>query len=304
MGKLLVILGPTGVGKTALCLRLAEQWECPIVSADSRQIYRNIPIGTAAPTLEERQRVPHYFVGTHSLSEDYNAGQYERDCIKQLTQLHSQHQKDTPFAILTGGSMLYIDAICNGLDHLPPTDTQIRSLLQREYETKGLAWLQQEVQEADPDYWANVDQYNPQRLIHCLEICRTTGRRYSELRTHPTVSRPWKTIKIGLTRPRKQLYERINQRVETMIQNGLLEEVQRVSQWRDKNSLNTVGYKELFRYMDGELTLDEAVALIKQDSRHYAKRQMTWWRRDTEIHWIDAAQTFEEIKYNIDQLIS
>ena len=301
---LVCLIGPTGVGKTQLGLALAERWQCPIVNADSRQIYREIPIGTAAPTHEEQARAKHYFVGTHTLDDDYNAGQYERDCVALLTQLQTGAPAGKPFAILTGGSMLYIDAVCKGLDDIPSADSTLRKALQEAYQQNGLAWLQEEVQKADPAYWAEVDRQNPQRLLHCLEVCRVTGQPFSAFRRHQQAAeRPWKTLKIGLTRPRDVLYSRINRRVDMMMEKGLLEEVKSVVTWRQKNSLNTVGYKELFRYLDGELSLDAAVDLIREDSRHYAKRQLTWWRRDTQIHWIEAEQTQEQTIQQIENLL-
>lgn len=299
MGTLLVIVGPTGVGKTETSLRLAERLECPIVSCDSRQIYREIPIGTAAPTTDELARVKHYFIGTHSLEEDYNAGQYERDAIALLNELFQLHE----VVVMTGGSMMYIDAVCKGLDDIPTTDPQLRAELQAEYEQKGLAWLQTMVEWLDPEYYRSVDRLNAKRLLHCYEVCRTTGRTYSELRKGQRQERPWRVVKIGLNREREQLYNRINRRVEVMVANGLEQEARAVYSMREKNSLQTVGYREMFRYMDGELTREEAVALIQQNSRHYAKRQLTWWRRDNEIHWLDANQTIDELIQQIDDCI-
>lgn len=305
MPTLLVIIGPTGVGKTELALRVAERFGCPIVNADSRQIYREIPIGTAAPTAEEQARVKHYFVGTHNLTEDYNAGQYERDALEVLSKVQSEEggRPSEVFAILTGGSMMYIDAVCKGLDDIPTTDPQVRAELQAEYEQKGLAWLQTMVEWLDPEYFRSVDRLNAKRLLHCYEVCRTTGRTYSELRKGQRQERPWRVVKIGLNREREQLYDRINRRVEVMVANGLEQEARAVYSMREKNSLQTVGYREMFRYMDGDLTREEAVALIQQNSRHYAKRQLTWWRRDNEIHWLDANQTIDELIQQIDDCI-
>ena len=286
---LLVLTGPTGVGKTELSLRLAEHFVCPIVSADSRQIYREIPIGTAAPTPEEQQRVPHYFVGTKSVADDYNAGQYERDAIALLQTLFLQHS----VVVLTGGSMLYIDAVCNGFDDIPAVPADIRAQLKSDYQSCGLEWLQQEVQRLDPPYWAEVDRQNPQRLLHCVEICRTTGQTFSSLRRNTRVERPFNILKIALTRPREQLYQRINMRVEQMMAQGLLEEAKAVYPLRHKNSLQTVGYRELFAYLDGQYTLQQAVDMIRQNSRHYAKRQLTWFNRDTTIHWLNADLDYE-----------
>lgn len=299
MKTLLLILGPTGVGKTELALRVAQRYGCPIVSCDSRQIFREIPIGTAAPTVEEQQRVKHYFVGERSIEEDYNAGQYERDALQLLATLFAQHE----VVVMTGGSMLYADAVCKGLDDLPSVPPFVRADVQREYETKGLAWLQSEVQRLDPAYWAEVDQQNPARLAHCVELCRVTGKPYSALRSHTAKARPFRILKIGLDRPRAELYARINDRVKQMMEAGLLEEAKAVYPKRALNSLQTVGYKELFAYLDGEYDLHRAIELIQQNSRHYAKRQLTWFRRDNEIHWLNANDDYEKNSDSIDGLL-
>ena len=299
MKTLLLILGPTGVGKTELALRVAQRYGCPIVSCDSRQIFREIPIGTAAPTAEEQQRVKHYFVGERSIEEDYNAGQYERDALQLLATLFAQHE----VVVMTGGSMLYADAVCKGLDDLPSVPPSVRAGVQREYETKGLAWLQSEVQRLDPTYWAEVDQQNPARLAHCVELCRVTGKPYSALRSHTAKARPFRILKIGLDRPRAELYARIDERVKQMMEAGLLEEAKAVYPKRALNSLQTVGYKELFAYLDGEYDLHRAIELIQQNSRHYAKRQLTWFRRDNEIHWLNANDDYEKNSDSIDGLL-
>lgn len=283
-------MGPTGVGKTELALRVAERYGCPIVSCDSRQIFREIPIGTAAPTVEEQRRVQHYFVGERSIEDEYNAGQYERDALKLLDSLFAKQD----VVVMTGGSMLYADAVCKGLDDLPSVPLSIRADVQREYETKGLAWLQSEVQRLDPAYWAEVDQQNPARLAHCIELCRVTGEPYSALRSHTAKARPFRILKIGLNRPRAELYARIDKRVKQMMEAGLLDEAKAVYPKRALNSLQTVGYKELFAYLDGEYDLDRAIELIQQNSRHYAKRQLTWYRRDKEIHWLNANDEYEK----------
>ena len=283
-------MGPTGVGKTEQALRVAERYGCPIVSCDSRQIFREIPIGTAAPTAEEQRRVQHYFVGERSIEDEYNAGQYERDALKLLDSLFAKQD----VVVMTGGSMLYADAVCKGLDDLPSVPLPIRADVQREYETKGLAWLQSEVQRLDPAYWAEVDQQNPARLAHCIELCRVTGEPYSALRSHTAKARPFRILKIGLDRPRAELYARIDKRVKQMMEAGLLDEAKAVYPKRALNSLQTVGYKELFAYLDGEYDLDRAIELIQQNSRHYAKRQLTWFRRDKEIHWLNANDEYEK----------
>ena len=287
MHKLLVIIGPTGVGKTELTLRLAESLGSEIVNADSRQIYKEIPIGTAAPTKEEQARVRHWFVGTKSVTENYSAGDYERDCLEVLEKLGDR-------AILSGGSMLYIDAVCNGLDDIPKVDEALRSQVRKDYEQKGLEWLQSEVQRLDPAYWAVVDRQNPQRLIHCVELSMGTGRPYSSYRKRDVKARNFEVVKVALERPREELYERINNRVDKMIANGLEEEAHAVYPLRQFNSLQTVGYREMFLYFDGEISREEAIRLIKQNSRHYAKRQMTWFGADKTIHWLDAKMDYEK----------
>ena len=304
---LVLILGPTGVGKTELSLRVAEHFGSPILSCDSRQIYRAIPIGTAAPTAEEQARVKHYFIATHELNEDYNAGQYERDAIALMEELFHAHD----ILVMTGGSMLYADAVCNGLDDLPAVPDEIRKEVTRLYQEKGLVWLQSEVQRLDPAYWNEVDRQNPARLIHCVELCLTTGKPYSSLLSkkptansrQPITNRPFRILKIGLERPREELYDRINRRVEQMIADGMVEEAKAVWPMRHLNSLQTVGYRELFAHFDGEYDLARAIELIQQNSRHYAKRQMTWFRRDNTIHWLNANDTYEKNIHLIDDLL-
>lgn len=299
MKTLLLIVGPTGVGKTELSLRVAEHLCCPILSCDSRQIYREIPIGTAAPTEAEQARVKHYFVGTRSVVEDYNAGRYERDALALLEDLFRTHE----VVVMTGGSMLYADAVCKGLDDLPSISPSLRASVRREYEAKGLEWLQSEVQRLDPSYWKEVDQCNPARLAHCVELCLTTGKIYSELRTNSRKDRPFRIVKVGLARPREELYARIDERVRQMMNEGLLTEAKSVFDKRALNSLQTVGYKELFAYMDGEYDLDRAIELIQQNTRHYAKRQLTWFRRDKAIHWLEANDDYEKNIRIIDDLL-
>ena len=304
---LVLILGPTGVGKTELSLRVAEHFGSPILSCDSRQMYRAIPIGTAAPTAEEQARVKHYFIATHELNEDYNAGQYERDAIALMEELFRAHD----ILVMTGGSMLYADAVCNGLDDLPAVPDKIRKEVTSLYQEKGLVWLQSEVQRLDPAYWNEVDRQNPARLIHCVELCLTTGKPYSSLLSkkptsnsrQPITNRPFRILKIGLERPREELYDRINRRVEQMIADGLVEEAKAVWPMRHLNSLQTVGYRELFAHFDGEYDLARAIELIQQNSRHYAKRQMTWFRRDNTIHWLNANDTYEKNIHLIDDLL-
>lgn len=291
MPTLVVILGPTGVGKTELSLRLAEEYGCPIVSADSRQIYSDLPIGTAAPSPEEQARVKHYFIGCKQLTETYNAGQYARDCRALLNQLFLTHER----VVMVGGSMMYIDAVCKGLDDIPNIPQSIRQQVREQYAESGLEWLQAEVERLDPEYWNEVDRQNPQRLMHCVEVCRTSGKPYSNFRVSGVGNRVAENdfdIEYRMVeRPRAELYERINLRVHKMIEAGLLNEARTALEkvgamengvLKDEielpNSLNTVGYKELLPYFKGEYTLNRAIELIQQNSRHYAKRQMTWWR--------------------------
>ena len=289
MSKLVVILGPTGVGKTEKSLELAELWGCPIVSADSRQIYRDLPIGTAAPSAEEQARVKHYFIGTKDLHETYNAGQYARDCNTLLAELFQKHER----VLMVGGSMMYIDAVCKGLDDIPDIPTELREQVRNQYQEKGLEWLQTEVQRLDPMYWQEVDKQNPQRLMHCIEVTLASGQPYSNFRKggRTAQERGFDVEYIMIERPREELYERINLRVHKMIEQGLLSEAQRafnklgllnnnpLDESTIPNSVNTVGYKELLKYFRGEWTLERAIEMIQQNSRHYAKRQMTWWRR-------------------------
>lgn len=290
MPTLIVILGPTGVGKTELSLQLAKQYDCPIVSADSRQIYRDLPIGTAAPTTDELAQAKHYFIGCKELTETYNAGQYARDCTQLLRQLFQIHDH----VVMVGGSMMYIDAVCKGLDDIPDVSEDTRKLVQNQYAELGLEWLQNEVQRLDPTYWEQVDQQNPQRLMHCVEVCRTAGKPYSSFRNNRVLTSQERGFDVEyrmIERPREELYQRINLRVHNMIQAGLLEEARAafdkmgvLSQNKPlPNSLNTVGYKELLPYFRGEYPLERAIELIQQNSRHYAKRQLTWWRKSNNI---------------------
>ncbi len=281
MKTLLVILGPTGVGKTDISLQLAEKYGAPIVSSDSRQFYRELKIGTAAPAESELARVKHYFIGTHSILDEFNAGQYETDAIQLLDELF----KKQDVVLLVGGSMMYIDAVCKGLDDIPSVDAQIREFWQKEYAEKGLVFIQNELKRLDEKHYSEVDLKNPKRVIHALEICTMTGKPYSTLRSGKRKKRNFNILKIGLNRPRPELYERINLRVDKMVETGLIEEARQLYAHKNLNTLNTVGYKELFAHWDGAYDLDFAINLIKQDSRRYAKRQLTWFNRDKEIHW-------------------
>ncbi len=301
MQKVLVIIGPTGVGKTALSIQIAQHYQCPIISADSRQIYKEIPIGTAAPTKQEQQSVKHYFIGNKSITEQYNAGQYERDCLQLLEQLN---REKNPIAVIVGGSMLYVDAVCKGvLDDIPTIDTAIREQVKALYQQHGLEFLQEQVQQADEAYWQQVDKNNPQRLMHCLAVKMQTGKPLTSFWQQKKREEKFDFIKLGLQMPREKLYEQINARVDKMMEQGLLQEAEKMYPNKHLNALNTVGYKELFRYFDGEYTLEEAIEKIKQHSRHYAKRQMTWFRADQTINWINKDEKYEEIIRFVDDLL-
>lgn len=293
MNTLIVLLGPTGVGKTALSFALAERLGSPILSADSRQLYAEIPIGTAAPTKEEQERIKHYFIGTHHLTDYYSAAQYEIDVLKLTEELFKTHST----LLLTGGSMMYIDAVCKGIDDIPTVDEITRRTLLDRYEQEGLEPLVDELRLLDHEYYRVVDLKNPKRVIHALEICYMTGRTYTSFRTQTTKERPFRIIKIGLQREREELYNRINSRVDQMIADGLIDEAKRVYPYRHLNSLNTVGYKELFAHFDGDCTLEFAIEKIKQNSRIYSRKQMTWFRRDDSIHWFHPDETEAIIKY-------
>ncbi len=282
MKTLITLQGPTGVGKTELSLRLAEFFDTCILNADSRQVYRDIPIGTAAPTEAERQRVPHHFVGMLALDDYYSAAQYESDVL-QLLNDEVFTQKDV--AILSGGSMMYIDAVCKGIDDIPTIDAETREMMRERYEREGLEPLAEELRLLDPDYYAECDIRNPKRVVHALEICYMTGRTYTSFRVRRKAHRPFRIIKVGLQREREELYDRINRRVDSMMQDGWLDEARRVLPFRHCNSLNTVGYKELFKYLDGEWELDFALEKIRRNTRVYSRKQMTWFRRDEEVRW-------------------
>lgn len=298
LDTLIVLIGPTGVGKTELSLRLAETFHTCILSADSRQLYADLKIGTAAPTAAQLQRVKHYFVGTLGLTEYYSAAQYEAEVLKLLDTLFEEKE----VVLLTGGSMMYVDAVCKGIDDIPTVDNETRQLMLRRYESEGLEQLCAELKLLDPEYYRIVDLKNPKRVIHALEICYMTGRTYTSFRTCNTKERPFRILKIGLTRPREELYARINQRVDQMMAEGILEEARRVYPHKDYNALNTVGYKELFKYLEGEWTLDFAIEKIKQNSRIYSRKQMTWFKRDADIHWYHPNQETEIVNYLRSQL--
>lgn len=293
MKTLVVITGPTAVGKTQLCLDLAQRLGTPIINADSRQIYRDLKIGTAAPTEEQLRQVHHYFVGTLSLDEYYSASMYEQQTIALLEKLF----QDNDYALMTGGSMMYIDAVCHGIDDIPTVDEQTRETLKRRLQEEGLESLCEELKRLDPQHYEVVDLQNPRRVVHALEICLMTGNTYTSYRKAERKERPFKIIKIGLTRPREELYQRINSRVDQMMEQGLLEEAQRLYPQRHLNALNTVGYKELFNYMDGIWTLDEAVERIKGNTRRYARKQLTWFKKDLDVIWAHPTNISEIFHY-------
>ena len=281
MQTLVILLGPTAVGKTELSLRLADCFHSPILSCDSRQLYRDLPIGTAAPTAAQLARVPHYFIGTLGLEDYYSAAQYEQDALAVLAQEFQTH--DT--LVMTGGSMMYIDAVCEGIDDIPTVDDETRNLLKQRYAAEGLEPLQKELRLLDPEYYAACDIRNTKRVIHALEICYMTGRTYTSFRVRATKERPFRILKVGLCRERADLFDRINRRVTQMADQGLVEEARRVLPFRHCNSLNTVGYKEIFQYLDGEWTLDFALEKIRRNTRVYAKKQMTWFKKDEATRW-------------------
>lgn len=280
---LYVLLGPTAVGKTELALQMAEKLGSPILNCDSRQIYRGMEIGTAAPTAEQQQRVKHYFVGTHDIGSYYSAAQYEQDVLALIAQLKETHQS----LLLTGGSMLYLDAVCNGIDDIPSVDAEVRETLRQRLEDGCIDEMRNELRLLDPDYYHTADTRNPKRVVHALEVCYTTGRPYSSFLTKERKPRPFHIVKIGMWRERQELFDRINKRVDAMMTGGLLDEARRLYPYRKENALNTVGYKELFRYFDGEWELPFAIEKIKKNTRDYAKKQMTWFAHDTSIQWLD-----------------
>ena len=302
MKTLVVILGPTGVGKTELCLQVARHLCVPIINADSRQIFAEIPIGTAAPTAAQQQRVRHYFVGTHRLNDYYSASMYEQDVLRLLDDLYAGRAEDGvvhDVALMTGGSMMYIDAVCDGIDDIPTVDDHTREVMKRRLAEEGLTALVDELKHLDPEHWQVVDRQNPRRVVHALEICHMTGKTYTSFRTNSRRQRPFRIVKVGLSRPREELYERINARVLEMMAQGLEEEARRVYPLRGLNSLNTVGYKEMFAWFDGTIDRDEAVRQIQSNSRRYMRKQLTWFKKDERIRWF-SPDNIEDILNYID----
>lgn len=290
---LIVLVGPTGVGKTETSLVLAETLHAPIINADSRQIYKGMGIGTVAPTPEEQARVEHHFVQFLNPGEYYSAAQFELDVMARLETLFQSHD----YVLLSGGSMMYIDAVCKGIDDIPTVDAETRKMMLERYEAEGLERLCSELRVLDPEYYQVVDLKNPKRVIHALEICYMTGKTYTSFRTNTRKERPFRIVKIGLKREREILYDRINRRVTQMLEMGLEQEVRSLMPYRNTNALNTVGYKEMFAYFDGAMTLEQAADKIRQNSRIYSRKQMTWFKRDEEIKWFEPGQMSEIMNY-------
>ena len=290
---LIVITGPTAVGKTALCLDIASHFNIPVINADSRQIYRELKIGTAAPTEQQLRQVRHYFVGILELDDYYSASIYEQ----QVLELLESQFAHSDYALLSGGSMMYIDAVCNGIDDIPTVDDDTRAMMKRRLAEEGLEVLCEELRKLDPEHYAIVDRKNPRRVVHALEICHMTGRTYTSFRTHSRKQRPFRVKKIGLNIERDALYDRINRRVDQMMADGLLEEARRLLPKRHLNALNTVGYKEMFTYIDGIWTLDEAVERMKGNTRRYARKQLTWFRNDLQVKWFAPSDKDQIINY-------
>lgn len=293
MKTLVVVIGPTGVGKTELCLRVAEHYGTPIVNADSRQIFAELPIGTAAPTKEQQQRVQHFFVGTHHVDDYYSAAMYEHDAINTLNALFKTHD----IVVLSGGSMMYVDAVCKGIDDIPSVDNRTRSLYKRRLNEEGLPALVAELKERDPQHWEIVDRNNPRRVVHALEICYMTGKTYSSFRTNTHKIRPFEILKIGIDRPREELYDRINKRVIDMMEKGLEKEAYAMYPRKGLNALNTVGYKEMFAYFDGLIARDEAIRQIQSNTRRYMRKQLTWFKKDTSIKWFSLDNVEDILNY-------
>ena len=290
---LIVITGPTAVGKTRLCIDIAKHFDIPIINADSRQIYKELKIGTARPTDEEMREVKHYFVGTLSLDDYYSASLYEQQVLALLEEQFKTHD----FALMSGGSMMYIDAVCNGIDDIPTIDDGTRETMKRRLQEEGLEKLCEELKQLDPEYYEIVDRQNPKRVVHALEICTMTGQAYTSFRKREQKRRPFRIVKIGLNRERTELYDRINARVDEMMANGFLKEAAGLYERKDLNALNTVGYKELIDYFEGRWTLKEAIERIKGNTRRYARKQLTWYKKDEQMKWFHPDQKEDIINY-------
>lgn len=290
---LIVLLGPTGIGKSELAIQLAHYFNTEIISSDSRQIFRELAIGTAVPPADDLQRVKHHLIHSHSVRDYYNASCFEQDTLRILETIFQEKEA----AIMTGGSMMYIDAVCKGIDDIPDADPTIRAELFAQYEKNGIGHLRLQLKSLDPVFYEQVDKKNHMRLLHAIEVCLITGKPFSSLRTGIAKARPFNILKIGLNRDREELYQRINLRVDEMIRSGLEEEARSVFHLRNLPALNTVGYKELFSYFDGETDFEKAVELIKRNTRHYARKQLTWFRRDKDINWFNPNESTEIIDF-------
>ncbi|HZJ73259.1 MAG TPA: tRNA (adenosine(37)-N6)-dimethylallyltransferase MiaA [Perlabentimonas sp.] len=290
---LIILLGPTGVGKTEASLLVSKHFSAPIVSADSRQFFKEMQIGTAAPTPEQLAAAPHHLIGHKSISERYSCGMFEAEALRVLDNIYLTHSAAT----LVGGSMLYIDAVCKGIDDFPTPDPALRKTLENQLNEEGIESMRAQLKLLDPEYYNKVDLKNSKRILKAVEICLQTGKTYSSFCTNPQKERPFKTIKVGLNRPRNELYMRINARVDQMVNDGLMEEAKSLYPHRHHNALKTVGYREFFEFFDGKISQEKAVELIKRNSRHYAKRQLTWWAKDKEIEWFRPDEIVAIINY-------
>ncbi len=299
MNDILVVLtGPTAVGKTALCMEIAKKYGISIINADSRQMFKGLTIGTAAPSAEQLAQVEHFFVGTLSLQSYYNAAMFEQDALQEIArQFDRQPSGGRRLALMSGGSMMYIDAVCQGIDDIPTISEATRTAVKARLEQEGLEALCEELRKLDPEYYETVDRKNTRRVVHGLEICLQTGKTYTSFRKREKKERPFKIATIVLDRPREELYERINARVDSMMENGLLDEAKRLYPYRQLNALNTVGYKEMFAYLDGIYSLDEAVERIKGNTRRYARKQLTWFKRYKDAKWFNPNDSNEIMNY-------
>ena len=292
-GTLIVVVGPTGSGKSALAVTLAQHYCAPIISTDSRQLYRGMAIGTAQPTAEELAAAKHYFIADREVEDDFNCGRYEVEALELLERLFAENE----YVVAVGGSGLYIQALCDGMDNLPEADDAVREQLKSRLESDGLEALAEELRRLDPAYAEEVDICNPARVMRALEVCLTTGRPYSEQRSGSRAERPFNIVKVGTDMPREELYDRINRRVDMMVADGLIEEARAMYPKRHLNALQTVGYREVFEYFDGKCSLEEAIELVKRNSRRYAKRQMTWFRRDERVGWFSPKEVDKIVKF-------